>query len=170
MVTYEAIDNIAGNRSPLDAQLAEAISGVVHSAIGAMDLGNYSAHEREFIASWWPPERIVELSRGSFLVIAREGEELIGSGMIVPEELWQVRMLYVSPEFQRGGVGSNILQRLEDAAMRHGVQAVRLETFLGSPSQVFYEKNGWVASPGCIRHNIGSEVTYRCMAMEKLLP
>jgi GNAT superfamily N-acetyltransferase len=79
------------------------------------------------------------------VVIAENDGRAIGFGgldLTAPEQL---RWLYLLPEYQRGGIGSKILQELESLAWRSGLQSIRLHS---TPNAVeFYSKHGYSRVP-----------------------
>ena len=78
------------------------------------------------------------------IVVAEENNRVIGFGAIdVTAE--QLRWIYLLPEFQRGGVGSKILQELETMAWSRGLQSIRLHSTPGAVQ--FYSKRGYTRVP-----------------------
>jgi GNAT superfamily N-acetyltransferase len=79
------------------------------------------------------------------IVVAVDDDRVIGFGGIDIRAKEQLRWIYLLPEFQRGGVGSKILNELENVAWRSGLQAIRLHA---APAAVdFYSKRGYTRVP-----------------------
>lgn len=79
--------------------------------------------------------------------VAVESGAVVGFGSIEPGAAEQIRWLYVLPARQGGGVGSEILGRLESAGREAGLKSVRLHAAPGAVG--FYRRNGYrEASPG----------------------
>ena len=57
--------------------------------------------------------------------------------------LFSISEFAVSPAFQRKGVGSEVLQMLEEKLSHSGVDAVNLHTSTHLPAYGFYKKNGY---------------------------
>ncbi len=85
-------------------------------------------------------------NRGQFLV-AFDGERLIGMGGVrrVDADVAEIKRMRVRPEFQRQGIGTAILERLESTDRRLGFRTLVLDTTeLQIPAQRFYERHGFV--------------------------
>jgi GNAT superfamily N-acetyltransferase len=67
------------------------------------------------------------INAGGFLVARAEGR-IIGFGGIDVNVTEQLRWLYLVPEYQRTGVGSKLLQRLEGIGWEAGLASLRLHS------------------------------------------
>lgn len=61
-------------------------------------------------------------------------------------EVFYLSGLCVSPEFQRKGVGGELMRRLEKTLTEIGIRSVYLLTDRGTPARAFYEKAGYRVS------------------------
>ena len=75
------------------------------------------------------------------VLVAEESGAVVGFGSIEPGAAEHVRWLYVLPARQGGGVGSDILRRLESAGRAAGLKSVRLHAAPGAVG--FYRRNGY---------------------------
>jgi ribosomal protein S18 acetylase RimI-like enzyme len=85
-------------------------------------------------------------NRGQFLVAA-DGERLIGMGGVrqIDCDVAEIKRMRVHPEFQRQGIGTAILERLESTARGLGFRTIVLDTTEEQvPAQRFYAKHGFV--------------------------
>ena len=80
------------------------------------------------------------ISDGCMVVAAVEGE-IAGFGGIDPNAVEQLKWLYVMPEFQGSGVGTEILKRLEEIGWARGLSAIRLHAAPGAFQ--FYQRHGY---------------------------
>lgn len=60
--------------------------------------------------------------------------------------VFYLAVLCVSPEFQREGVGGELMRRLERELSEMGIRSVYLLTERGTPAHSFYEKAGYEVS------------------------
>jgi len=75
------------------------------------------------------------------LIVATEEERTIGFGGIDVQAAEQLKWLYLLPQHQGAGVGSEILQRLESIGWDAGLEALRVHSAPGAVN--FYRKQGY---------------------------
>ncbi len=75
------------------------------------------------------------------LVVAMEEGRIVGFGGIDVHATEQVKWLYLLPQHQGAGVGSEILQQLESIGWEAGLDALRVHSAPGAVS--FYRKHGY---------------------------
>ena len=75
------------------------------------------------------------------LVVAEVSGQIAGFGGIDTNAVEQLKWLYVMPEFQGAGVGSELLKQLEAIGWARGLAAIRLHAAPGA--FVFYRKHGY---------------------------
>ncbi|WPU21949.1 GNAT family N-acetyltransferase [Cedecea neteri] len=68
----------------------------------------------------------------------------VGMGVFIPDAL--LAALFVIPEMQNKGIGTDLLQRITDKMFSQGVKEIALTTDHGSHAEQFYFKNGWSRS------------------------
>lgn len=81
------------------------------------------------------------LAAAGGLVVAEADEEIVGFGGIDLDAVEQVKWLYVRHSHQGSGVGSRMLQRMEEIGWSAGVKALRLHSAPGA--EQFYRKHGY---------------------------
>jgi len=76
--------------------------------------------------------------------ICRVGEEYAGVafGLFIPEPI--IGGLFVKPEYQSMGIGTELLRKVTDWLFFMGAENIVLTTDEGSKAELFYKKNGWV--------------------------
>jgi GNAT superfamily N-acetyltransferase len=75
------------------------------------------------------------------MVVAAVEGEIAGFGGIDTNAVEQLKWLYVMPEFQGSGVGTQILKQLEEIGWSCGLSAIRLHAAPGASQ--FYQRHGY---------------------------
>jgi GNAT superfamily N-acetyltransferase len=91
-------------------------------------------------------QQLAEAIRNSwYLVAAYEGERLVGIGRVVSDGVLHAMVydLITDPEFQRQGIGSEILTRLIRECRNSGICDIQL--FCAQGKRPFYERRGFRA-------------------------
>jgi GNAT superfamily N-acetyltransferase len=82
-----------------------------------------------------------------YMLAAYDGEQLVGFGRVVSDLVLHA-MIYdmiVLPAYQGQGIGGEILDRLVEKCLQHGIRDIQL--FCARGKRSFYEKRGFVARP-----------------------
>jgi N-acetylglutamate synthase-like GNAT family acetyltransferase len=82
-----------------------------------------------------------QLIEAGALLVAEERGRVIAFGSIEVSAEQHVRWLYVLPRRQKGGVGSELLKRLERIGWEAGLNSIRLHAAPASAG--FYRRNGY---------------------------
>ena len=77
--------------------------------------------------------------------VAKMDQEVVGCGGVkLAGDYAEIKRMYVRLLYRGNGVGTQILQHLEDYAREHGQQLMRLETGIYQNSAIkLYEKSGY---------------------------
>jgi len=84
------------------------------------------------------------------LVVARDGERLVGCGQLAlvswpnSRHRAEIQKLFVAPSHQGRGVGRSLITLLHDTARRCGRSLVHLSTRRGAASEGFYRRLGYL--------------------------
>lgn len=81
------------------------------------------------------------LIRAGGLLVAQEGDRAIGFGGIDVQAPEQLKWLYLLPQYQGLGLGSELLGRLEDIGWKAGLDMLRLHSAIDA--EAFYRKHGY---------------------------
>lgn len=136
-VEHPRISERSPSVRPFRASDAPACCDVVNAAIVEMDGLNEAA--RRHIVEHNPPDLLgADLAAWTTYVVEIDALGLVGVGALDGAE---IKRVYVDPAAQGLGVGSTLLQVLEDEAKRSGLAEVHLDA---SPSSVdFYPSLGY---------------------------
>ncbi len=105
------------------------------------------------LTGWDPGGRLTQaaareaLAHTWYAVCAYEGERLVGTGRIVGDGVLHALLadVIVDPAYRRRGIGSAIVERLTEEAVRRRVLDTQL--FCARGKRPFYERLGFVARP-----------------------
>lgn len=97
---------------------------------------------------WWRKTLSAAGPRAIFLV-AREGDEIVGSVQLHPA--WapnqpyrgEIAKLLVHRRSRRTGLGTRLMQAIEDAARRNGFTLLTLDAKRGAAAEHLYRHLGW---------------------------
>lgn len=140
-------DEIAASVPALAALLEDVVAG--GASVGflwPMSPGEADAYWRSCLAPVADGSRV--------LLIAREGDEIIGSGQLDLAQRAngvhraEVMKLMVHPSARRHGTGRALMQALEDEARRLGRTTLHLDTVAGAPAEHLYRSLGWTLVGG----------------------
>jgi putative acetyltransferase len=101
---------------------------------------------------------------GGSVWVAEAGGRVLGSVALVPagEDAVELRMLYVSPDARRGGLGGRLLGLVEAEARRLGAGRVELWSDTRfTTAHRFYERRGYERGPATRElHDLSASVEY----------
>jgi putative acetyltransferase len=143
-----------------------AIGCVYIAAIRELAKTHYTAEQIESWAESRRPEyTLMMIDAGQIYVAEYEGQ-VAGYG-IIELETEQVQAVYVRPDHARKGIGTAVLQALEQAAALAGIVTVRLTASLNAVG--FYQKAGYL-EVARTTHTLGDGATkLPCVVMQKRL-
>ena len=133
-----------------------------------------AAHYDELIRRDWAPQVTAEgvarylqsdARRQEATLVAVLDAAVVGFASIVAP-LSELQAVYVSPHVGQQGVGSRLLASVEELALRHGIQQLRLHSSLNAVP--FYRARGYVAE-GHAEHTLSTGRTMACVPMRKTL-
>jgi ribosomal protein S18 acetylase RimI-like enzyme len=104
-------------------------------------------------------------SGGTFLLAEIDGLVVGMGGLDVrADRVGEVRRMRVDPQYQRRGIASALLARLEQYAVRAGIAKLVLDTLVtNEPAQLLYTSHGYVVVGDIVVHG------YDSLLMEKTL-
>jgi len=87
------------------------------------------------------------VSNSYFMVCAYSGSELVGTGRIISDGIYQTLIgdMIVHPDYQQQGIGSGILTALIEKCRKDGMKQIHLTSAKGKMD--FYKKFGFEPRP-----------------------
>jgi N-acetylglutamate synthase-like GNAT family acetyltransferase len=143
----------------------EAVLRVHASSVRGICKSHYSEEE---IKVWLEAARSKSAQPvpDSYIVlVAEKGHEVVGFAMLDMDKK-EVASLYVHAEHGGQGIGSRLLNKLEDVAIEKGINSLHLRSTLNVVS--FYEEAGYEAKEK-IKFPLTEKVLLDCVYMEKEL-
>ena len=145
-VAYEVLD-VEGFRSIIP-QLGELIADSVDSGSSVNFLRGFSAADG---AAWWTA-RIPDVASGAIRpIIARLDGDVVGVVLLVPSRnpnsphRAEVNKVIVHRRARGHGIGTGLMDALEDLARAEGRWLLLLDTESGSDAERMYRRLGWTA-------------------------
>lgn len=142
---------------------AEAICRMHVASIRVLCARDYTPDQ---IEAWAGPKKAADyvrgLGAGEAMYVAEVDGELLGFGCRSGKEL---RALYVAPTVAGRGVGTALLERIEDDAFAAGIRALELQSTITAAS--FYQARGYTREEPVARLMRG--VAVPCIPMRKTL-
>jgi len=165
------------HRPPIALRLARSTDAarLLDVQRAAIRAGAATHYEPAVIADWAPLAAASEQVASQARRIAG-GEELVvvatdragtihGFASAAPGE-GELRALYVAPALARQGIGSRLLERLEELVASAGVRDLHVDASLNA--EAFYRAQGYT-SEALERHRLRSGRTMACVSMRKRL-
>ncbi len=147
----------------LDAAATEtaipALARILHVCVhGGASVGFILPFTEADADAWWRSVVLPGVTSGErVLLVAREGEHIIGTAQLVPAGMpnqthrADVSKVLVHPDARRRGVARALMQRLEAIALERGRILLVLDTVENSPAQPLYAGLGYQLA-GVIPH------------------
>jgi ribosomal protein S18 acetylase RimI-like enzyme len=64
-------------------------------------------------------------------------------GAFAASRTWHISVVYVLPQFRRGGIGSRLIARMLDCGRAAGIEQCDLNVLSQNPAKSLYEKHGF---------------------------
>lgn len=132
----------------------------------ATQIGNISRTIIEYGLGWsWTPQRIVNniKDKNTNVVVAEECDQIIGFAvMLYLKNEAHLNLFGVDPNYQRQGIGTKLIEWLEQTALVSGIGIIYLETRISNKAgRKFYQKLGYNAIQHIPRYYDGKETAIR---------
>lgn len=169
-IDYEITDNLGKAASALSEQEADDISRLIEEALKDRNEGEYTGEQIFALTSALDKNYFQTVEPNSYQVLAKDKGTLIGAGRLVRREQWEIKTLYVKPSYQGKGIGSKIMDALEERAKQRGITMLRLGAEIFPRTIKFYERRGYSYSTVGVLEVPGlNGQMLRFIAMEKQL-
>jgi N-acetylglutamate synthase-like GNAT family acetyltransferase len=135
------------------------------AAIKSIDKKIYSNSEVNIWASTSMPENFDQIIQELQWYVAIEDDKIIGTGFLDIKNQ-EIGGIFVEPNFQKKGIGKEMLKTLEKIASDNGLKMLNLDATLNATN--FYKANGYnIISKGKYHHVSGLKMD--CNKMTKVL-
>jgi len=121
-----------------DSADVAAIQRLIHATIEFSYVGFYPPRADQHFKEYHSVDRIRERQAVGTVLVAEQDGQVVATGALVGADISGV---FVHPEFQKCGIRSQVMDRLEGDAARAGRDGVCLDVSL--PSKGFYESRGY---------------------------
>lgn len=118
-----------------------AVEHLILATIDAAYSGLYPPRAIDYFKALHSSDRILARAEEGAVVVAERDSKIVGTGSLVGREIGGV---FVRPDAQRVGIGTLLMDWLEEFASSVGLQSVSL--FVSLPSRAFYERRGYTLS------------------------
>ena len=124
---------------------AKEVSDLIIRTLRETNIRDYSEEYIENLVKTLQPEDIAGRSAWTHMIVALDGEKIVGCGAIGPywgrEDESSLFTIFVLPEYQGQGIGREIIQTLE--ADEYSLRAKRIEIPASVTAVPFYLKMGY---------------------------
>ena len=117
---------------------AGAVSFVVRETMKESNSADYSFEILQPLIEYFSPEKILQLSRERFCLVAEADNQIVGTAALEDAELVT---FFVLPVYQKKGIGGKLLEEIENFAVRGGIETICVNS--SKTGQYFYEKSGY---------------------------
>jgi GNAT superfamily N-acetyltransferase len=126
---------IIRNFEPKDA---EAVSFVIRETMQVSNSNDYSLERLKPLIEYFSPEKVLRLNQDRHCLVADIDNHIVGTVALEDSELVT---FFVLPDYQRKGIGTQLLQAIEKSAFENKIKHLKLEASItGIP---YYEKLGY---------------------------
>jgi N-acetylglutamate synthase-like GNAT family acetyltransferase len=98
----------------------------------------YAPEAIDFFKDYHKKENILNDAAAGYTIIAEHKKKIIGTGTLMEHN---IRRVYITPKYQRKGIGKLITHELERIATTKGIPSLDLSATVGSVK--FWEKMGF---------------------------
>ena len=117
---------------------AEAVSFIIRQTMKTSNSADYSLDILQPLIDYFSPEKILQLNRERFCMVAEVDNKIVGTAAIEDAELLT---FFVLPEYQKKGIGGKLLKEIENFAKLGEIRTIRVDSSV--TGQNFYEKSGY---------------------------
>jgi GNAT superfamily N-acetyltransferase len=141
---------------PYQSSDARSVSELIRRTMRISNSADYPLVRLQPLIDYFSPEKVDKLGQERACFVAEAQGEILGTGALEGDE---VVTFFVSPEQQGCGVGSLLLEAVEQVACERGLREVRVGASLaGAP---FYQKRGYEPTGEMLEGAAGAHVAMR---------
>lgn len=117
---------------------AEAVSEIIRTTMRISNSADYTPERLQPLIDYFSPAKVEQINQTRTCLVAEEAGEILATAGLEDNELVT---FFVLPQHQGRGIGSALLQALEEAARQQGIDEIVVDASItGTP---FYERHGY---------------------------
>lgn len=141
---------------PYRSKDADAVSQIIRTTMRVSNSADYPIEKLQPLIDYFTPAKVAQINRTRACLVVEKDEKLLATGGLEENE---IVTFFVLPEYQGRGIGSVLLQKLEESARAQGIAALKLDASLtGTP---FYESQGFRQTGEVLDGTAGPQVSMR---------
>jgi len=117
---------------------AGKVSNLIRKCLLEVNSKDYPKSVIEFMHNHFTPATLVQYSKERNVFVAVENEKILGTASLKEDDISTV---FVNPNIHGKGIGSKLMDKVEDLAKRNGYKTVKLSSSLTSFE--FYKRRGY---------------------------
>jgi len=133
---------------------AVAVSALIATTMRESNARDYPADRLEALIAYFTPEKLRALARERDCLFAVHGTRVIGTAA---RDTTELATFFVLPEWQGRGVGSHLLQELENRARLAGITRLHVQASVTGAG--FYEHRGYQHTGDVLAGTAGPQIT-----------
>jgi GNAT superfamily N-acetyltransferase len=132
---------------------AEAVSALIRHTMRTTNVDDYPLERLQPLMDYFSPEKVLLLSGERCCLVAEVDGEVVGTVALEEAELCT---FFIHPDYQRMGIGSQLLTAIEGVAVAAEIKAIHTDASLTGVA--FYEKRGYQRTGVDIEGTAGRQV------------
>ncbi len=117
---------------------ARKVSNLTRKCLSEVNSKDYPKSVIEFMHKHFTPAKLIQYSKERNVFVAAENEKILGTASLKDDNISTV---FVNPNIHGKGIGSKLMDRVEDLAKKNGYKTAKLSSSLTSFE--FYKHRGY---------------------------
>ncbi len=117
---------------------AKKVSNLIRRCLLEVNIKDYSKKIMDRMVKHFAPSQIIKNSKERIVFVAVENDKILGTASIKENIILTV---FVNPNIHNKGIGSKLMNKVENLAKKNGYKTVKLPSSLTSFE--FYKKRGY---------------------------
>ena len=121
-----------------EAKDAQNVSILICRCLKEVNARDYTPEQIAGMLPGFAPEKLNERFAGTYAVVVRDVNTIVAVGLLARDE---IRTVFVSPDVHGRGIGTALMDHLENTAIKNGIAIITL--FSSVSSRAFYLSRGY---------------------------
>jgi predicted N-acetyltransferase YhbS len=117
---------------------AKRVSNIIRKCLKEVNIKEYSPKVIVSLCNFFTPSLIISNSKNRTIFVAAEKGKVIGTASLKGDTVFTV---FVDPKIHRKGVGSKLMDKVEELAKKKGYKTVKVPSSFGAFE--FYKRRGY---------------------------